>query len=345
MHRQRRTIDTSQSSTQFLIQGPEAAASLSQRIGESASGLLRESIGLPSPRAVTGSLASLNAENTKAGASSSSTDTGPSSLALPSSSRCAPAAFDQSERFRSIEEAGKSGKIDGQIAFDKFLAEQTELEHEPDLSQDRPALSSDHSGDCFTEVARNSLPQVHARKTWATRDENQNFTDQDNDGAAVIALLSDTSFAVDEEPSSILDSDSDVAEGPNSPRLRTTAWPAPSACVPLPLKPFDLIPDFGCPGNLDHAFSAFQKVIHERGHFLESEFGQLQPWVNILDRYHDEVWGEMLPLVQEAREELETVQEKQPGFKEDCAIRRLKMVLQHLDSPNVQWGLIPFCGR
>ena len=335
MHRQRRTIDTSHSSAQILIQGPEAAATLPQRIGQSASGLLRESIGLPSPRTVTGGLASLHADNTKAGTSSSSTDTGPSSLAFFSSPRGAPAALDQSESFRSIKGAGTSGRIDGQIAVDEFLAEQTELAHEPDTSQDRPASSIDHGGGFFVDVAEDLLPRVQERKTWATRDENQNFTDENNDGAAVVALLSDQSFEVD-EPSSILDLESDIAEGLIFPRPHQKERPAPSVCTAHPLEFFDLIPDFGCRGNLSQAFSAVQKVIHAKGHCLQSGFGQLQPWIDILDRYHDEVWGEMLPLVQEAHGELAAVDEKQTCCKDGSAVRRLKMVLQHLDSRNVR---------
>ena len=318
------------------MHGPGAFATLPHRIGDSASGLLRESMGLLSPRAVTGALASLNADNSKAGASSSFTDTGPSSLEFPSSSRCASTAFDHSKSFHSIEEAGNTGKNDGQIAFDRFVTERTNFEHEPDLSQDRTALSSDHSGGSFAEVAEDGLPQVKKRKTWATRDEDQKFTDQNNDGAAVVALLSDPSFAVDEEPSGILDLESDVAEGLSFQRLHTTPEPAPSVCDAHPLKPFDLMPDFGCPENFGHAFSAMQKAIHEREHFLESGSEQLQPWIDILDRYHDEVWGEMLPLVQDAREELEAATERQASLKDGSAIRRLQMVLQHVGSLKIQ---------
>ena len=319
------------------MQGPEALATLPHRIGESASGLLRESMERLLPRAVTGPLASLNADNSKAGASSSLTGTGPSSLAIPSSSRCSPAAFDHSESFRSIEEAGNTGRIDSQIAFDEFLTERIALEHEPDLSQDRTALSSGHRGGSFAEVAEDGLPQVQERKTWATRDEDQPFTDQNNDGAAVVALLSDPSFAVDEEPSGLLDLESDAAEGLSFQRLHTTKGPAPSVCDANPLKLFDLMPDFGCPENLGHAFSAMQTAIHEREHFLESGSGHFQAWIDILDRYHDEVWGEMLPLVQEAREEeVKAANEEQASLKDGSAIRRLQMVLEHVGSLKAQ---------
>ena len=60
----------------------------------------------------------------------------------------------------------------------------------------------------------------------------------------------------------------------------------------------------------------------------------VEPWLHILDKYQDEVWGDMLPLVQEAREEVRKAEEnKDPNPQSPRggpALWRLKMVLQHM---------------
>ena len=61
---------------------------------------------------------------------------------------------------------------------------------------------------------------------------------------------------------------------------------------------------------------------------------EVKPWLDILDRYQDEVWGDMLPLVQEARKELREAKPRRPELgspQGGPAVRRLKMVLQHMD--------------
>ena len=334
MYRKRRTKDIGQASAQEPAQGSKAAASFPQRIGESASALLRESCELPSPGTFTGALASINNNNTKAGSSYSSEDTGESSLAFRSSSQHKGTASDQGESFRSNERDGELGRTYGQVAFDEFLAGPNQLGHEPDSIQDRPGLVGDKQGGRTVGAAEDDLRQVQEREAWGTQDKNQGFTDRNSDGAAVVALLSDPAFTVDEEPSSTLDSETDGAEGRDRKGLRTGKRLAESIGFLHPSSPLDLVPDFGARWDLSHALPATQRGIHESRHFLEPRSSETQPWIDIRGRYHDEVWAEILPLVQEAREELEAVNEKQTALKEGPAIRRLTMVLQHLGNPN-----------
>ena len=52
-------------------------------------------------------------------------------------------------------------------------------------------------------------------------------------------------------------------------------------------------------------------------------------WEGVLERYTDEVWGDLLPLVKEARNEVNTMAQGE-GTEEPVALRRLKGILGHL---------------
>lgn len=75
-----------------------------------------------------------------------------------------------------------------------------------------------------------------------------------------------------------------------------------------------------------------------------SHFGQVLPqeeasslwieqWEGVLTRYADEVWGGLLPLVKEAREEIEEIKQAEgPAEHRPKALRRLGQVLAHFKS-------------
>ena len=318
----KRTKDIKQPPAQISAPGSAARARLPQRIGESASGLLKESFKQPSPRTVTGILegTSLNTENAKTGSSSSTTGTGESSLAFRLSSQYEQASFDQGELFRSNEKGSKAVRTHGQVAFDQF-------------AQDGPALSIDQQSRFSMGIAEDNMPRVQEMEISKIGNKKQDFAVRTNDGAAVIALLSDLALTVDEEPSSVLDLENAGGGALNYERLQVRKGPGSTVDALPPSIPLDLIPDFGAPWNSSPGSSATQKGIHGGGRFLNLRFGDVQPWIDISHKYHDEVWGYMLPSVQEAREEFKAVIENQTCGHKGPAIRRLKMVLQHLGGP------------
>lgn len=58
-----------------------------------------------------------------------------------------------------------------------------------------------------------------------------------------------------------------------------------------------------------------------------------EQWEGVLTRYADEVWGELLPLVKEARLEIEGIpNEGSPGIDQGKALRRLGAILGHLQN-------------
>ena len=332
MDRKKRANDTKQLSPQISTQRSEATATLSQRVGESANDLLKESFQRPSPHTVTGVLSSLNTEIAKAGPSSSSTDTCQSSLALHSSSVCGQATLDHGESFRSNRTGGEFGTCHGQVAFDEFFAGLNGFEQKSEFVQDGPASSGDQRLKFCLGLAVDDLPLEQERETLRMQDQNQGFADQDVDGAAVVALLSDPAFALDTESSSILVSEG--RKGQNCERLQTGKRLAKPADALHPSNPLVLMPDFSAPGNSHYASLTTQEGIHERGNCLKLRYGDVQPWIDILHLYHDEVWGEIVPLVQEAREELNATNESKTRLNGGPAIRRLEMVLQHLGNPD-----------
>lgn len=56
----------------------------------------------------------------------------------------------------------------------------------------------------------------------------------------------------------------------------------------------------------------------------------MEQWKDALTRYTDEVWGGLLPLVKEARKEVQKLQSDPSGTDQPKALRRLGAILGHL---------------
>jgi len=147
-----------------------------------------------------------------------------------------------------------------------------------------------------------------------------------HDGAAVVALLSELGFTADDEPADYpgfagnqskleyLDLQSTRCERSAEPRLR------------LADHELGLIPNFALSDYESRAIADAMPHAEEQACIAD-----LKPWLDILDSYQDEVWGEFLPLVQQAREELKTADAKEGTLDDKPAVRRLRMLLGHLD--------------
>jgi hypothetical protein len=53
-------------------------------------------------------------------------------------------------------------------------------------------------------------------------------------------------------------------------------------------------------------------------------------WVGVQERYHEEVWGFLEPVLEAARTEMESGIDGGEGGAEGPAVRRLRMVLGHM---------------
>ena len=240
--------------------------------------------------------------------------------------------MDHGESFRSKKTGGMFGECHGQIAFNDFLVGLHGSDHKAEFAHDGPLPSGDQRSGFASGIAEDDLPLIQERETSRRQDHNQGFAKQDVDGAAVVTLLSDPAFTVNTESSGTLVSEG--RNGPNRETLQTRRGPNKPDNALHPSNTLVLVPDFSAPWNSAPASLTTQKGVHERDHFLESRCGDVQPWIDILHLYHDEVWGDMLPLVQEAREELRTNNRSKSRLSDGPAIRRLEMVLQHLGNPD-----------
>ena len=298
----------------------EGSASLSKRIANSASGMLQNVFASPSASAIAETLGSLNADTSKSGASSSaSTGDGSSSsqAVLRQETSLGRGQSMVGESFRSIQDRDGRRADRGQQEFDEFAQTSRLQGFDNTITQslglgnfERPTMVGDHCPCVFCNMGK-----LHPnRKTYGPDVEPATSS---NDGAAVVALLSDPTFDVGEEPTDTW-AVSTTEKGKSKLRSQPVesqlyGWADPLA----PVNPLDLLPNFNTSDTS-----------------LGPAFGDLQPWTDMLNRYHDEVWGDMLPLVKEAREELKSATSSPGGTSHDRpALRRLGMLLKHLHQP------------
>ena len=311
----------------------EGSTSLSKRIGSSASGILQNAFAKPPASAVAETLGSLGADTSKGGASSS--------VSLGEASTSSQAILTQeaspglgrsmvAESFRTEQARPSIGAGSGQDEFDRFSQTRQLRELDSVVTQaldlpnfERPATVGDHCPCPFCK-----MEELHRnRKTYGPDVE---LAPSSNDGAAVVALLSDPAFNIDEEPTNAW-AVSKTDKGKSKLGSQLMEQQLCNSAGPLaPVNPLDLIPNFDASWNPVARASS----LHDGNCSSDPAFGDIQPWTDILNRYHDEVWGDMLPLVKEAREELNSANRSSEGALQDRpALRRLEMLLKHLHQP------------
>lgn len=331
-----------------------ATRPLSERIGTSTRALLRETVLRPSPQLTLDALASISSGMEKGDSSSS---VGSTSSAEASTWRSSSASYDQThfpsqvpnETFRT-----SATHHDAQIAcsdtfsFDEFLASQSEP---PLRSVEAPSYSrgtsqldgneypkNGHNEHCLNVDAQRSVTdhgtasnnsQTYRWHSEAWQHDNaRSIIDPgegrcDYDGAEVVALLSVPGSCLDEVPA-------DEGHRTQSERLDThpqshTAQTGGFVHPDVVANELQLVP------NLGSNSAAFEMMIASMPHVDEySQELDLQPWLKILDSYHDEVWGDILPLVQDARKEAKPAKDGMWKLEDKPALRRLQMLLKHL---------------
>jgi len=318
------------------IRAPETAVqrteSLPGRIGASASGLLQTSFGRTSPGSVANSLTSLNADadaSKGASASSSNSSGEASSSSQAFSARGGSAASRRAlpeESFRS--ELGRPGisTQNSQVDFDEFVARSQGPGPRFEPIDDDISWSGQLTAHSYIQEEENGsqLTQEEASFQQAVAPSEEQLI-RNSDGAAVVALLSDPGFTIETE---LNDSDAFMPSDKRE-ELLSDKRPNESADLFALTNPLDLMPDFDSSWESVHLAHYFNGET-----FSDASFSNIQPWADILDRYHDEVWGDMLPLVKEAREEVKAAKASPEGALQDRpAIRRLGMLLKHLDHP------------
>lgn len=157
------------------------------------------------------------------------------------------------------------------------------------------------------------------------RDWNQN---QKEDGAAVISLL--TAPSAEEDPSTIPETDLDPAPLPLSASEREALDSFLQSNTPR-LTTASLVPDIDTFLSQGYNEGLGQGLDQAQGQRLRDEVLAQLPgagdWVGVQERYHEEVWGFLGPVLEAARKEVEQ------GLGQDGegpAVRRLRMILGHM---------------
>jgi len=317
----------------------EGTLSISQKIGASTSGLLQNAFGPTSAHSGTETLASLNCEASKGASNSVSgqfceASSSTQSLQVCNTTESARPPFTV-ESFRSYPRHNISSLEAAQATFDEFAAAPPEAQNPLETLRAASSLDGKRPTAC---------PEIDQVLTKVDRDVREplgsikasNFNDED--GAEVVALLSDPMFSVDDNPADLLHYDFDECNDEDGSIARTDHRPqafAPSE-APIVTSPLDLIPDFDCPSERHalHNLHQDKGYWHAIDRTAVSDIGDVEPWIDMLNRYHDEVWGNMLPLVLRAREEIRVASASKEGALRDRpAVRRLGMLLRHLEIP------------
>lgn len=174
----------------------------------------------------------------------------------------------------------------------------------------------------------------------------QGYTDH-KDGEEVVFLLSDPSFqpglaVTDDENNSFLYEDPDDAAVPapltadeikildsfrRQQSSSTTTTPHPETKA---ITPHSLIPDIDTfLAENDTSTSTSNTALRDA---VLHNLPGAEDWMAVNDRYQDEVWGFLRPALEAASKEIEEEQQndRNDSAREGPAVRRLKMILRHM---------------
>ncbi|PVH82923.1 hypothetical protein DL98DRAFT_513602 [Cadophora sp. DSE1049] len=293
---------------------PESSSpSLLSRVAASATGLTRNAFTTQNPNELNQQAVSALSNSNKA---QNIPNAGTSSNTWAESSRASQAQSNtqasssglragHSEQHAQISENEFSNFLDG---IDSFV---------PSESFGNIPVSETSDGfDEAWKLSRDSRQPSH-------KPTNRTVTEQERqDGSEVLAILSDPS-ALDsqmEEPPPLFEDDENYDWGLTPAQiiklreLTKDILPAPPQHAKSSVdNPLNLLPDFqGQEGAREQYF---------------------EEWEGVLNRYADEVWGGLAPLVREARKEVEEAKSNPVGDdekREMKAVRRLGAILGHL---------------
>lgn len=285
--------------------------SMLSRVVESAIGLGRSALATPSGRELSEHTAGALAASGKgqplsrSGQSIISTEGGPS--LQPSENAAAGSA--------SLRSAHKEEHIrQSEKQFSEFLDETESLTPSRGLSD----------GHSTSHDFENAWTQANEFKVLPIA--NRSVAEQEaRDGEDVLSLLSDSTIG-DERFTAELEESEEYDWG-LSPEQLSQLKAITAELMPLPEvhghvaidNPLNLVPV--------QTGSAMQLMGGGGPAAMEH---WMQQWEGILSSYTDEVWGGLLPLVKEARKEVEALKERTPESRETKALRRLGAILGHI---------------
>ncbi|KAL8842717.1 MAG: hypothetical protein Q9170_000373 [Blastenia crenularia] len=322
-------------------------ASFLSRVASSASGLIQESIVRPNPKLLIDDFASSAGSASKRNEPSSSS--GPQATCLSQESEATYSSSAGKEivcptnhKFRSNPPLENQQAAEAQFGFFLDLQDRDASKPEPYAHRRVPDATPSQNGDTGATFPMEDPGIPLSLASWSSGRVGYCVGESDQaDGAAVVALLSDPSFNVDDLPehhhSVGINHNLEEVGAESLDRSISPEWFG----LTLPQNQLGLIPAFG--GDLTKPYAEdsiqnlnFETVLKEKLGTLrqvaeDGDHFEVQPWIDILTRYHDEVWGDISPYVQAARDEAKSLQDDSNNDRQHCpAIRRLTMVVGHI---------------
>ena len=331
-----------------------AEESFIERIGSSAAGLLRTTVLQPSAEQASSSLASSSLTNDKSQSLSSQAGSAHTNdarksnplveIQQPSSSF----SNSSSESFRSAQYIFGDVKPSTEAEFEAFsqMSQVGQAHGENTMESKRGPL--DQSTDQTTNEIMLSQP-VNLKSCSIGMDECKLA---DRDGEAVVALLSNPDWNIEESASDValseeLEDSRNLFKIPPEIKealhcIKSDLPSPPTFKSPSPMNPLNLKPDFtsdhenpardsmkikstiSANWNDDHTYMTAKEPI---------DIQELEPWLDVLTNYQDAVWGDVASLVAEVREEVKIAKENNVNLIDSTAVRRLGMILGHLKTP------------
>lgn len=153
--------------------------------------------------------------------------------------------------------------------------------------------------------------------------QDRGYNLQSEDGAAVVTLLS--SSCIEEDPALIPDVELDPTPLPLSTSEQEALDSFRLSFNGPRLTSSSLVPDIDTFLSQGIASGDLKSGTALRDEVLDRLPGA-GDWVGVQERYHEEVWGFLAPVLEAARTEIE-----QEGDQEGPAVRRLRMILGHME--------------
>ena len=331
----------------FYERSPDTAeGTFVGRVGSSAAGLLRSAVLQPSAAQATSRLASSSFTSEKS--QSSSSHMGFDMSATHSSNLGTRSSLSNSsgESFRSAQYIFENVKSNIEAEFDAFGQTSQVGRIGSGSATEMKIKPYDESTYRISSKITVSNP-AQPKSCYSSADE---WKSAEHDGGPVIALLSDPNWDLEDldTNSGILEELSDLKTMFGIPsgieealdRTKLELPPPPSYKVPSPMNPLNLRPDFtsDCEKPVGDGILVTPTMTPRYGEksymymMINEPVGvqELEPWLDVLTNYQDEVWGDLASVVKEVKDEIRNAKANKLDVIDPTAVRRLGMILGHL---------------
>ncbi|KAK8175237.1 hypothetical protein IWX90DRAFT_103671 [Phyllosticta citrichinensis] len=338
--------------------GKQSEPSMSSRITASASGLARDLFTNASAQDAHAAFTSASGLSAKlpTGSSSSASSTWSEAIpARPNGSSTGSASGGQSYSSEGFRDASIASHQAPDFDFDAFLqgqdAQEYQLTNEPRRTwPDEYQLQNGQPTDDWVAhfQTHGAISKEAPRIDSPWQNQNRNGTtvghDEYDDGAAVRDILSFPdptdyeynmlSESTQEPPSNLFSPNYTPQEQEIVQKIKSSLPTPPQHRSLSQDHPLNLRPEFAADAHTEHALRELVDVLQseqERAILndtpVQKEF--LADWEDVLTSYADQVWGDMLPIVKEARSQLQEVKSGMNRL-DNKAVARLRMILGHV---------------